>query len=243
MLTLPRYLHSLEQFHTVRTKEELTQLLSRLSQALGFDTVAQGLQSFSRHNGFHVDSTSVLSDEWHAHYVQQAYFQIDPRIHHCARHATPLLWNSAEEYDHPRATLMMRETRDFGVQAGIYAPIHAMDGHFSVICVALRDVPQAEAMDLVRHTAPLLPALAAHAHEALLRLRPGGPPPEPVLTRRECECLQWAAAGKTSWEIGLVLRIAERTVNFHLNNAMAKLGCHSRQHAIVKALMQGLIGL
>ena len=40
-----------------------------------------------------------------------------------------------------------------------------------------------------------------------------------------------------------MLHIAERTVNFHLSNAMTKLGSHSRQHAIVKALMQGLIGL
>jgi DNA-binding CsgD family transcriptional regulator len=243
MLTLPRYLHSLEQFHTVRTTQELTQLMSRLSQALGFDTVVQGLQSYSRHSGLHVDSTSALSDEWHAHYVQQAYYQVDPRVHHCARSTTPMLWNSAEQYEHPRANEMMRETRDFGLRAGIYAPVHSMDGRFSVICVGLRDVPMDEATDLVRHTAPLLPALAAHAHEALLRLLPGGPQPEIVLTRRERECLQWAAAGKTSWEIGLVLHIAERTVNFHLNNAMAKLGCHSRQHAIVTALMQGLIGL
>lgn len=243
MLTLPRYLHSLEQLHAIRTAQELTQLITRLSQALGFDTIAQGLQSYSRHNGFRIDSTSVISDEWHAHYVKQAYFQIDPRIHHCARHATPLLWDSTEHYEHPRAMQMMRETRDFGRQGGIYAPTHSMDGHFSVICVGLRQVPKAEATDVLRHAAPLLPALAAHAHEALLRLLPGGPRPKTVLTRRERECLQWAAAGKTSWEIGLVLHIAERTVNFHLNNAMAKLSCHSRQHAIATALMQGLIGL
>jgi DNA-binding CsgD family transcriptional regulator len=243
MLTLPRFLHALEQLHTVRSAQELTQLITRLSQQLGFDTMAQGLQSYSRHNGFRVDSTSVISDQWHAHYVKQGYYQVDPRIHYCARQSTPLLWDGTEQYEHPRAAQMMRETRDFGRQAGIYAPTHSMDGHFSVICVGLRHVPQAEAVDVLRHAAPLMPALAAHAHEALLRLLPGGPRPKSLLTRRERECLQWAAAGKTSWEIGLVLHIAERTVNFHLNNAMAKLSCHSRQHAIATALMQGLIGL
>ncbi len=243
MLTLPRYFHTLEQFHTVSTPQELTQLLSSMGQALGFHAIVQGLQSYSRQSGLHVDSTSVISDRWHGHYMQQAYYQVDPRVHHCARRTTPLLWNSAEQYEHPRATQMLREASDFGLRAGIYAPVHSMDGRFSLLCVSLRDVPQDEALDLVRHTAPLLPALAAHAHEAVLRLLPGGQQPEAILTRRECECLQWAAAGKTSWEIGLVLNIAERTVNFHLNNAMAKLGCHSRQHAIVKALMQGLVGL
>ena len=243
MLTLPRYLHTLEQFHTVRSPQELTQLLSRASQSLGFHSIVQGLQSYSRQNGLHVDSTSVIADRWHCHYLQQAYYQVDPRVRHCARHTTPLIWHSAEPCEHPRATRMMREAHDFGLRAGIYAPVHGADGRFSLTCVSLRDVPQAEAMDLVHHAAPLLPALAAHAHEAKLRLLPGVPAGEAVLTRRERECLQWAAAGKTSWEIGLVLHIAERTVNFHLNNAMAKLGCHSRQHAIVKALMQGLVSL
>jgi DNA-binding CsgD family transcriptional regulator len=65
----------------------------------------------------------------------------------------------------------------------------------------------------------------------------------PRLTRREQDCLQWAAAGKTSWEIGQVLHITERTVNFHLGHTMSKLGCHSRQHAIVKALALGWIKL
>ncbi|MFT4194607.1 helix-turn-helix transcriptional regulator [Ottowia sp.] len=243
MLTLPRYLHALEQFHTARTPQELTQILSGLGQSLGFHGIVHGMQSYSRQSGLHVDSTSVISDRWHSHYMQQAYYQIDPRVHHCARRTTPLLWSSAEPCEHPRAAQMMREAHDFGLRAGIYAPVHSMDGRFSLTCVSLRDVPQAEALDLVRHAAPLLPALAAHAHEAALRLLPGGQQPEAALTRRERECLQWAAAGKTSWEIGLVLNIAERTVNFHLGNAMAKLGCHSRQHAIAKALMQGLVRL
>lgn len=243
MLTLPRYLHALEQFHTVRTPQELTQLLSSVGRALGYDNIVQGLQTYSRQSGLHVDSTSVISDKWHRHYLEQTYYQIDPRVHHCARHTTPLQWSSSDHYEHPRTAQMVQEGHDFGLRAGIYAPTHSMDGRFSLVCMSLRDVPLAEAQDLVRHTVPLIPALAAHAHEAVLRIFRAGAEEEPVLTRRECECLQWAAAGKTSWEIGLLLNIAERTVNFHLSNAMTKLGCHSRQHAIVKALMQGLVGL
>ncbi|RZJ10228.1 MAG: LuxR family transcriptional regulator [Acidovorax sp.] len=243
MFTLPRYLHSLEQFHTVRTLQELTQLLSSVGQSLGYDNVVQGLQSYSRQGGLHVDSTSVISDNWHSHYLEKTYYRVDPRVHHCARRTTPLMWSGADEYENSQPTQMMREAYDFGLRAGIYAPTHSMDGRFSLVCMSLRNAPLAEAQDQVRHTAPLIPALAAHAHEAVLRILRADSAQEPVLTRRECECLQWAAAGKTSWEIGLVLSIAERTVNFHLNNAMAKLGCHSRQHAIVKALMQGLVGL
>lgn len=56
------------------------------------------------------------------------------------------------------------------------------------------------------------------------------------LTMREKTCLQWAAAGKTSYETGIILCISSRTVDFHIFNACAKLGVHSRQAAIAIAL-------
>src|SRR5882762_2175336 len=45
-----------------------------------------------------------------------------------------------------------------------------------------------------------------------------------VLTKQEIECLRWCKEGKTNWEIGAILRISEKTVEFHLGNAMRKLG-------------------
>ena len=63
------------------------------------------------------------------------------------------------------------------------------------------------------------------------------------LTARERECLLWAAQGKTSWEIGRILGIAERTVNFHIANTCAKLDVRTRQAAITTALEWGLISV
>ncbi len=61
------------------------------------------------------------------------------------------------------------------------------------------------------------------------------------LTSREQSCLNWAAHGKTSWEISIILGITERTINFHFQNAYAKLGVYSRQAAITLALERRLI--
>lgn len=61
------------------------------------------------------------------------------------------------------------------------------------------------------------------------------------LTNREQECLQWASQGKTSWEIGKILGITERTANFHINNACRKLSVRSRQAAIAIALSSGIL--
>lgn len=61
------------------------------------------------------------------------------------------------------------------------------------------------------------------------------------LTDRELEALTWAARGKSSADIAVILKIAERTVNFHMDNAMRKLGVATRVQAAVKCAMLGLI--
>lgn len=62
------------------------------------------------------------------------------------------------------------------------------------------------------------------------------------LTPREVECLQWAAIGKTSAEIGAILGLTERTANFHIKNACTKLDVCNRQAAITHALRAGYLG-
>jgi DNA-binding response OmpR family regulator len=55
------------------------------------------------------------------------------------------------------------------------------------------------------------------------------------LNDRESEILTWAARGKTSAEIAPILGLAKRTIDFHLDNARAKLGARTRTEAVVKA--------
>ncbi len=61
------------------------------------------------------------------------------------------------------------------------------------------------------------------------------------LTDRETEVLTWAARGKSSADIAVILDISERTVNFHMDNAMRKLSVSTRVQAAVKCAMLGLI--
>jgi LuxR family quorum sensing-dependent transcriptional regulator len=55
------------------------------------------------------------------------------------------------------------------------------------------------------------------------------------------EALQWAAVGKTAWEIGQILRITKRTVDEHTQTAARKLGAVNRSHAIAIALRKRII--
>jgi LuxR family quorum-sensing system transcriptional regulator SolR len=61
------------------------------------------------------------------------------------------------------------------------------------------------------------------------------------LTAREKQVLQWIGGGKTSWEVGRILSMSERTVKFHLQNIYAKLNVANRAQAVSAASRMQLI--
>jgi DNA-binding NarL/FixJ family response regulator len=65
--------------------------------------------------------------------------------------------------------------------------------------------------------------------------------PDFHLTDREIEALTWVARGKSSADIGVILGVSERTVNFHIDNVIRKTGVATRVQAAIKCVMLGLI--
>jgi DNA-binding NarL/FixJ family response regulator len=61
------------------------------------------------------------------------------------------------------------------------------------------------------------------------------------LTEREIEVLTWVARGKSSAQIAAMIGLAKRTVDYHLENARAKLGTRTRIEAATKAAIGQLI--
>lgn len=61
-------------------------------------------------------------------------------------------------------------------------------------------------------------------------------------TRREIQCLKWAAAGKTDNEIATIMNVSVPTIRFHLTNASRKLGVSGRSQTIRLATTLGYIG-
>ena len=68
-------------------------------------------------------------------------------------------------------------------------------------------------------------------------------PADCQLTKREIECLRWAAVGKTDKEISLILSRSHATVRFHIQNAGEKLNAVNRSQTIFKAAQLGYLGL
>ena len=62
------------------------------------------------------------------------------------------------------------------------------------------------------------------------------------LSKREVECLRWAAIGKTDKEIGLILSLSHATVRYHVQRAGERLNAVNRSQAVFKAGQLGYLG-
>ena len=60
------------------------------------------------------------------------------------------------------------------------------------------------------------------------------------LTAREVEILKWTAEGKTAGDIAVILSLKERTVHFHMANAIVKMGACNKTAAVVQAALRGM---
>ena len=72
---------------------------------------------------------------------------------------------------------------------------------------------------------------------ALMAVREGRLP----LTKREREVMTLAAAGGQSGDMAERLYLSPETIKSHIQNAMGKLGAHTRAHAVAIALVTGQI--
>ncbi|MDE2561820.1 MAG: helix-turn-helix transcriptional regulator [Sphingomonadales bacterium] len=68
-------------------------------------------------------------------------------------------------------------------------------------------------------------------------------PPGSRLSKREVECLRWAAIGKTDMEISMIMARSRATVRFHIHNASTKLDAVNRSQTVFKAAQLGYISL
>ncbi len=89
-------------------------------------------------------------------------------------------------------------------------------------------------------TEEILALVVPHLHVALRGSTSASPGASP-LTARETEIMRWVAQGKTTWAISEILSISERTVKFHVGNAIRKLDATTRTHAVAVALERQLI--
>ena len=165
----------------------------------------------------------------------------DPVMQHCKRQSVPIIWDQTTYVSRGMGD-KWEEQASFGISNGVALALHMPEGRHFFIGVE-RDQPvPTDPGELTRVVADLQ-LFAVHAQDAAVRiLLPSLVDPTlPSLTPRELEALRWTMEGKTAWEVGDLLGIAERTAALHVNNATHKLGCVNKHQAVLKALRIGLL--
>lgn len=174
---------------------------------------------------------------WADHYIRKSFFEVDPVIAHLRRAERPFRWSEAHAARRSAASdrMMQEAARDWKLVEGLTVPLRRADGGLATITYGSSARDLDPAADVTLHLTSIYAELRAGD---LLDHRPA---PTPALTAREIECLRWASAGKTVWEISVILNMSERTARFHLDTAARKLGARNKAHVIAEALRRGII--
>ena len=130
---------------------------------------------------------------------------------------------------------ILADSREHGLFDGLVAPIR--NGYDEVGFVLLGTD---RLLELSEHERFLLQGMCETYARAGLALLPRRPDP-PSLTRREIECLNWVAAGRSDTQIGMILGLSPNTVYAHVEAAKTKLDSNSRAQLVVRAVMAGIL--
>jgi DNA-binding CsgD family transcriptional regulator len=229
-----------QRFATAPTLAQLKEICLEVSNKLQFDSFVYALRTPTNFSNAQVIMLDGYPQGWVKHYFESAYYESDPVLAWCIHEIFPIRWSDLVLEPASPAAAMMLDAANYGLCDGVTMPVHTPQGELGILSFSV-NAPPAQARLITEQALSIIPLLATHLHQAVRRLGYCSKEIHSNLTLRERECLTWAADGKTSNEIALLLGISENTVNFHLNNAMQKLDVVSRQHAIGKASFQRLI--
>ncbi len=180
---------------------------------------------------------------WEHRYFNQGYQHIDPVVRQAFTDHIPFRWGPDDTLRglSQRQLQFFAEAAEFGLRCGFTVPIHDDIGRIGAVTFASPEKPTVFQQGL-RHNENLLHLMGIYFHvHARQTLGFGASYAWPRLSPRETQCLQWAAHGKTRWEISRILGLSQRTVAFHLDNARMKLDAASTTEAVAKAVQERLI--
>jgi len=218
--------------------DDLIRAFSQIARQFGFSASACGasVTAGSRR------STRFFFCNWPADwqdiYMAKGWALHDVMMTEAARKMRPYSW---EEARNGRKLTEAEEevyvaARRYGWIERLAVPIHGPGGYQGLVTLDAKETFDLSAIDTV-----LLQAMSLPLHERCRKERFAQDSPEIALTKREIECIKWVAAGKTDWEIGQLLGLAEPTAHFHVERAKKKLNAKTRAQAVALLVLHGLV--
>jgi LuxR family transcriptional regulator, quorum-sensing system regulator SolR len=220
-----------------QTYPDIFNLLVQYCKELGFQYCEYGMRLPLPISRTPFVSLNNYPKAWQQRYKEKNYFAIDPTVQHALKNSSPIIWSG----EGLRKKEFWKDAWGNGLRHGWTQASREPNGTIGILTFArTNQAITSEELDEIEvklnwltHTAHRLIAsliIPDQLLDATCKLSP-----------REKEILRWTAEGKTCKEIGWILEITERTVNFHVNNAMTKLRASNKTHAAVKAALLGVL--
>lgn len=170
-------------------------------------------------------------DEW----VKNDYVIHDPITHLATRATGPFEWSEAYEKGTEFGRKILDRAKNFGLDTGFSIPIRTGYLPLGIVSIGYKvrisesNVEPLELASIHAYTrSQVLSQITVETNQ-------------PLLTKREVDVLTFTAAGKTSWEISMILGIADTTVKSHIRNIILKMGTTNKTQAVIKGVQSGQI--
>lgn len=217
------------------TPDALLVMATQVAAGLGFRYVAHMLNSSLPLSSPQCLSVDNLPDDCRDGGITSA---LDPLLRSCRATLRPLVWDNTvfERVSPFRAAL-----QGAGVGSGWSQVVRDSQGRWGMF-TAFRGGPALTADELWK-VEPRLVWLAQVFHHHLssvCELRYASKA-DVKLTETEKTILRWTVDGKTSSELAEILDLSTRTVNFHVQNILAKMNTCNKTSAAAQAAILGLL--
>lgn len=228
----------LSKLHSIHCENKLFDALAEVARDLGFEHCAYGLRTPLPISCPKTVMFNNYPAAWQVRYNERNYLDIDPTVQHGIRSLRPVIWSD----DLPVPVReFWEEVYSFGLRFGWAQSSRDASGTVGMLTLARSGEPLSDSE--LRDKGLKMAWLAQIAHLGMSELLTPKMMQESTvqLTEREIVVLRWTAEGKTSGDISSILDITERTVNFHIANAMVKLNAVNKTAAVIRAAMVGLL--
>jgi len=228
----------LQALMTAASETELFDAVAKVARELGFEYCAYGMRMPLPLSNPKMLLLNNYSADWQERYTKLNYLAVDPTVAHGLTSVLPLVWSeSLFQANRP----FWEDAHTHGLKVGWAQSSYDAKGVAGMLTLARSGQPLSTAE--LNENSFKMSWLAQAAREGMTRLLAAkqSSVDSISLTSREVEVLRWTADGKTSSEVGEIMNISERTVNFHVNNSLEKLGAANKTAGVIKAALLRLL--
>jgi len=228
-----------EKVGSAKNAREVGSLFEGVLAEFGFSSFCAGRVAAENRRALGGEVWAHTNDPWLLHWAGRQYAKVDPVVCYWRKYPNRSVatWSEISGSDcGPRPDLVL-EARDFGLRYGLAVTLGIAHGDFVSVSIATEQ----NEIPVVHRTALGFASFVCASRLAQLNAGSPGATTVAQLTARQRECLSWAAAGKSDWDISRILGLSERTVQEHIGRCVAKLGAANRTHAAIIAQLNGQI--